>query len=143
MTTQSLIGVLGGHTLLLLGMPSQVEAFFQALATPGLRWPAQVPPELVTDRLYRRYLLVDQLPGACDAFGALSPQLAQLPVGAALVPLLQQLDEAAHAAAAFHAEFGIDQPLRLVRADMPAFMLDKKQPLADYDALQGAPFWLR
>ena len=72
MTTQSLIGALGGHTLLLLGMPSQVEAFFQALATPGLRWPAQVPPE-----------------------------------------------------------------------HMPAFMFDKKRPLADYDALQGAPFWLR
>lgn len=142
-TTPSLIGVLGGHTMLELGVPAQIEAFFQALATPALLWPAQVPPDLITDRLYRRYLRVDQLPAACAAFAALSRQLEQLPAGAAFVPLLKHLDQAAQAAAAFHTEFGIDQPLRLLRADMPAFMLDKKRPLADYDALQGAPFWLR
>jgi hypothetical protein len=31
----------------------------------------------------------------------------------------------------------------LVFADLPDFMLDKMRPLADYDANDTTPFWLR
>ncbi|ACC75931.1 hypothetical protein PPMP20_17855 [Paraburkholderia phymatum] len=35
------------------------------------------------------------------------------------------------------------EPVRLVVADLPEFIRDKNKPLADYDSLEGEPFWLR
>jgi hypothetical protein len=40
-------------------------------------------------------------------------------------------------------EFDLDQPLRIVVADIPELMKDKLRPLANYDNLEGEPFWLR
>jgi hypothetical protein len=35
------------------------------------------------------------------------------------------------------------EPVRTVISDLPGFARDKNKPLAEYDALEGEPFWLR
>jgi hypothetical protein len=35
------------------------------------------------------------------------------------------------------------EPVRTVISDLPGFARDKDKPLAEYDALEGEPFWLR
>ena len=43
----------------------------------------------------------------------------------------------------FFASWGVYQAVRVVVTDVPDFMVDKKRPLADYDSLEGLPFWAR
>jgi len=50
---------------------------------------------------------------------------------------------AKRSAESFFEAFKIYQPVRIVIADIPEFMTDKKRPLQEYDALDGQPFWLR
>lgn len=138
MSNQPTIGIFGGHTVYELGHAQEVEAFFQAV---------NAAPALVTDRLYRRYLKAEELPAARRAMSALRTAFAAkaLPPASAafFAKFFDRFEEAAEAALAFQADFGIYQPVRLVIADMPAFMVDKKRPLAQYDALQAEPFWKR
>lgn len=35
------------------------------------------------------------------------------------------------------------EPVRIVISDLAGFARDKKKPLAEYDALEGKPFWLQ
>lgn len=169
MSKPPVIGIFGGHTVYELGPPADVEAFFQAVTTAMTRWPDDAPGSLLLDRLYRRYLHAEALPAARQAMAAVQARFARLvtddpafraareasadpasrlpaqaPTGAALFGLwFTRFDEAVDAALSFQAEFGIYQAVRLVIADMPGFMIDKKRPLPQYDALEGPPFWQR
>lgn len=160
------IGILGGHSVYPIGTTADVNAFFHCLA---LIAPAANPAEARwADRLYRRYIATHELDlaqtwlhrvrtlftqTACSSIDWSSladtntaplttdsrrPQLA-----AAFEPLFSGFDDAAASARSFLDNFKLDQPVRLVTSDMPAFMVDKKRPPAAYDALEGAPFWQR
>lgn len=141
------IGVLGGHSLFEVGPATSLCAFFQAIQDSGFEGSPEAPASLITDRLRCRYIPTDHVPAARKALAALRHHLTQrgsTELDRALMhTLLTAVDQAAEAALSFRAEFGIDQPVRLVFAELPAFMIDKKRPLIDYDRLHGPPFWLR
>lgn len=141
-----IVGWLGGHSVYRVGSPEDLEAFFQWMR--GVLSSVGAGPRLFP-RLYRGYFPLALLPEA-EAWmvefrrevgnagtmpSSIPPELPEL--------LFSGFARAAASARSFQAEFGAEQPVRLVRADPPAFFLDKKRPLAEYDALTGVPFWLR
>ncbi|WLE58842.1 hypothetical protein GIY62_17300 [Burkholderia plantarii] len=163
------IGFHGGHTICELGPAPDVVLFFSCLE----RYAAQAHPEqdwsLLTDRLYRRYLRKEELEPALalmaqahDIF-AKKPAVSSVEWDEAMLanpekswlevkqPTLadvfgkffDQFVDACNSAKSFFENFNIYQPVRVVISDLPGFARDKKKPLAEYDALEGEPFWLR
>jgi hypothetical protein len=163
------IGFHGGHTICELGPAPDVVLFFNCLeryaeqAHPAQDW------SLLTDRLYRRYLRMEELEPALalmaqahDIF-AQKPALSSVEWDEAMLansekswltvgqPTLadvfgkffEKFLDACSSAKSFFENFNIYQPVRVVISDLPGFARDKKKPLAEYDALEGEPFWLR
>jgi hypothetical protein len=52
-------------------------------------------------------------------------------------------EKAKESADSFFKAFNIYQPVKVVIADTPGFMIDKKRPLSEYDTLEGKAFWLQ
>jgi hypothetical protein len=124
---------------------------------------------LLTDRLYRCYLRREEL----DDASALMEQARQIFAGhpAALAvewgPLqagdperskpnpaqpnladvfskyFDSFKNACDSAKSFWDAFKIYQPVRVVIFDLPGFARNKNKPLAEYDLLEGKPFWLQ
>ena len=46
-------------------------------------------------------------------------------------------------ARSFEKRFGVYQPVMTIISDLPRFLIDEHRPLAEYDALEGEPIWLR
>ncbi|MGF6368104.1 hypothetical protein OKW40_000854 [Paraburkholderia sp. RAU6.4a] len=46
-------------------------------------------------------------------------------------------------AKSFFNAFNMYKPVRVVISDLAGFARDKKKPLAEYDTLEGKPFWLQ
>jgi hypothetical protein len=160
------IGFLGGHSVYEIGPPDEIEAFFACLnaLAPGM----QAKVDLLTDRLCRRYLSFEQLDDSAQAMASAEVQFAATGTSSAdwakwgvLADVARRLalrgdclaavfervfarfGDAVASARSFREQFGIYQALRIVIADMPEFMIDKKRALTQYDALQGPPLWLR
>ncbi|CAG9186327.1 exonuclease SbcCD subunit D C-terminal domain-containing protein [Cupriavidus pampae] len=162
------IGFHGGHTIYELGPVSDVVLFFDCLNIYAEREHPKQKWSLLTDRLYRRYLRLEDL----DAASALMEQarqiFADLPSSAVeweprmvgneektwLAPnqptladvfrkYFEHFASARSSAESFQKAFNIYQPVRVVISDLPGFARDKNKPLAEYDALEGMPFWLQ
>jgi hypothetical protein len=163
------IGFHGGHTIFELGPASDVVLFFSCLeryveeGNPAQDW------SLLTDRLYRRYLRQDELGPALTLMAEAREIFAQLPaktsvewdaeVQGNLEKSLSNPDQSTLAdvfsryfdgfvdvcdsAKSFFDAFNMYQPVRVVISDLAGFARDKKKPLAEYDALEGKPFWLQ
>jgi hypothetical protein len=165
-----LIGIDGGHTVYELGPVSDVVLFFRCLESfprkghPDKNW------DVLTDRLYRRYLREEELDQAADLMNVARDVFISLPSSSVewdfdmllerkktrLDPNLKNLGEvfskyfdsffkAKVSANSFFDEFGIYQPVRVVPSDMPFYMIERIRPLAEYDKLDKCelPFWLR
>lgn len=165
-----IIGITGGAALCELGSAIDVQLFFDCVG----RYVEQEHPEvdwrLLTDRLYRRYLTLDQL----EAASSLMDQVQRLFAGLSndainwqgLVTTETRLDPSkktlaetfekyfeSYAHCVESAKMNYDafksdpdyeyEAVRLVVADQPWFLVEKSRPLEDYDALEGLPFWLR
>ncbi|EHP37818.1 hypothetical protein OR16_40744 [Cupriavidus basilensis OR16] len=162
------IGFHGGCRICELGPVSDVALFFECLKTnaeydcPAQDW------SLLTDRLYRRYLRLEELAAASALMGQVRLIFAGLPASAVewdpsmvgnaektwLDPSLPTLADVFRkyfehfadvrsSAESFLKDFNIYQPVRVVISDLPGFARDKNKPLAEYDALEGKPFWLQ
>ncbi|ULU26781.1 hypothetical protein DYST_03729 [Dyella terrae] len=161
------IGFCGGSSMCELGPVSDVTLFFDcisayAAASTDKNW------SLLTDRLYRRYVRQDDLdetsglmaevrnvfstiPSAAVDWSALDvlpnsssrlkSNLATL--GLVFARYFDTFDVCVASAKLFYESWKIYQPVRVGTTDVPAFMTDKKRPLADYEALDGEPFWRR
>ncbi|MBR7956541.1 hypothetical protein KDW78_21945 [Burkholderia cenocepacia] len=163
------IGFDGGHSIYELGPSSDVILFFECLKT----YVQQVHPDqdwsLLTDRLYRRYLRREELDKAAALMEQVRQIFTQHPAAEAVEwdallssdsgrswlnpnqPTLadvfskyfESFEKACRSAKSFVDAFNIYQPVRVVISDLPGFARDKNKPLAEYDALEGAPFWLQ
>ena len=165
------IGLTGGSTLCELGPTTEVQMFFDCLRMyvvqrrPDLNW------ALLTDRLYRRYLRLDELDVASELMGQAKQEFSsvtnqaidwrnmsdgfatnRLEMKGCLAETFDRFFESfTHCveSAKINYEGFKSYPgykyeaVRLVVADMPEFLADKKRPLEEYDALEGEPFWLR
>ncbi|WP_324251753.1 hypothetical protein [Paraburkholderia gardini] len=147
--------------------------FFDCLRT----YAEQAYPEqdwgLLTDRLYRRYLRLDELEAASALMEQVRQLFAGLPVSAidwdsSILGNVEKtwLDSNQPTLADVFGKYFVDfarcvesarlnyesfrtypgysyEPVRVVISDLPGFARDKNKPLAEYDALEGKPFWLQ
>ncbi|MGN5479978.1 hypothetical protein ACTMU2_33565 [Cupriavidus basilensis] len=124
---------------------------------------------LLTDRLYRRYLRLEELDKASSLMEKARQIFAQQPAASAVewnakmlgsaekswlnpnqptladvfAKYFESFTTARGSAESFLQAFNIYQPVRVVISDLPGFARDKNKPLAEYDALDGKPSWLQ
>lgn len=165
-----LIGLDGGHTTYELGPASDVVLFFDCLdsfartAHPEKNW------DVLMDRLYRRYLKIDDLEKAGELmelareiFSSLKSSSVEWDykmlserektwldvgrgnLGEVFVKYFDSFAKAKASAVSFFEEFGVYQVVRIIPSEMPLSIVERARPLAEYDALDNSdrPFWLR
>lgn len=164
------IGFTGGSSLCELGPISDVMAFFKCLEIYISPESPETDFSLLTDRLYRRYLKLEELDRAKglmgqarDGFGKVMSSgfdWEELGVdstntrlrldGRTLSDVFAKyfesfeycLESARLNYEAFKAEPNYNyEPVRTVLSDLPWFMMEKRRPLDEYEALDGRPFW--
>ena len=165
-----IVGLTGGGALCELGTAMDVQLFFDCLNTYAVEKYPEQDWGMLTDRLYRRYLRLEDL----DIASALMAQVKQVfatlsnkainwqnvavdstktrldPSKETLAEIFgKYFDNFAHcveSAKISHEGFKsfpgyTYEAVRLVIADQPWFLAEKKRPLEEYDALEGEPFW--
>ena len=163
------IGFHGGHTICELGPAPDVVLFFSCLERYAEQDYQEQDWSLLTDRLYRRYLRQEELESALALMGQAREIFAQKPAASSVEwdaamlanpekswlnpeqstladvfsKYFEMFVDACNSAKSFFETFKIYQPVRVVISDLPGFARDKKKPLAEYDALEGKPFWLQ
>lgn len=164
------IGFEGGHTVYELGPASDVVLFFECLDAFVVIKYLDQDWSLLSDRLYKRYLRQDELEESSTLMEKAKRIFFTLPgssvewsedmqndrdkrwldsradtLGNVFSRYFDLFSNAKNSAVSFLNEFEIYQPLRIVASEMPAFMVERKRPLDEYDALDisDLPFWLR
>jgi hypothetical protein len=161
------IGLDGGSVLWELGFPSDVVAFFECIKRYASKRSSEQGYELLTDRLFRRYLRFEDLDAATEFMALVRRDFADVPssdvdwASLGIDPEKTQLDlrqvtlsdvfgrffvgfsNCVESAKSFVEDWKTYQPVRIVIADQPWFTAEKHRALEEYDALRGAPFWLR
>jgi hypothetical protein len=159
----------GGSSLHELGPRPDVVCFFHLLGLCSVNLGGSA---LLTDRLYRRYLRLLELEPARALMDEVRSRFNRTETarvdwsGAGRDAENSRLDLSKSTLAGvfesyfqgfvhceesarlnyeeFHGYRGYAyEPVRIVIADQPWLLIDKKRPLVEYDALEGSPFWLR
>ena len=164
-----LIGIDGGHTIYELGPVSDVVLFFDCLDLFVVKEQPEKDWSLLTDRLYRRYLKMDELESAAELMEFARKVFLTLPassvewdytmqekkttwldpsrnnLGEIFVKYFDTFLKARESAIYFYNRFGIYQVLKIVPSNIPHAIIEKMRPEAEYDALDkdAKPFWLR
>lgn len=167
-----IVGLAGGGALCELGSVMDVRLFFDCLNTYVVEKHSEQDWSLLTDRLYRRYLRLEELDTASvlmaqvkQVFAAVSNKainwqdMTADPAKTRLDPSKETLAEIfgkyfeCYAHCVESAKISYEgfksypgykyEAVRLVVADQPWFLVEKKRPLEEYDALEGDPFWGR
>lgn len=164
-----IVGFDGGHTVYDLGPVPDVVFFFSCVkayvvdAYPDKDW------EILTDRLYRRYLRKEELVSATVLMAEVREVLLSAPrdcvewnkfmsgnegqswldassstLGGLFDRYFELFDKAKESAISFLQEFGIYQPVRIVPSSLPDFIMEKNRSLGEYEALSedDLPFWM-
>jgi hypothetical protein len=161
------IGFVAGPTLHELGPVADVQKFFDCLALVAVTPYPDRDWSLLTERLYRRYLRLDELQPAQDlmdvakaAFAATpsasidwgdvtaSPGTSRLKtdrptladVFSAYFDSFADCRESAELTDKLWKNY---RPLKIVVSDLPRFISEKDRPPEAYDTLEGEPFWKR
>jgi len=163
------IGFDGGHSIYELGPAPDVVLFFDCVKIYAERDHSERNWSLLTDRLYRRYLRQEKLKPALMLMGQVQELFVQRPAKSSIEwdakvlansektglnpeqPTLAEVfsnysehfASACGSAESFVDAFNIYQRAQVVISDLTDFAHDKVKPLAEYDALDGEPFWLR
>ncbi|QQC64328.1 hypothetical protein [Paraburkholderia ginsengisoli] len=163
------IGFDGGHSIYELGPAQDVVLFFECVKAYAEHDHPETDWSLLTDRLYRRYLRREELRPALGLMMQVQEIFALKPAKSAIEwnpnmlgdlqkswlssdqatladvfeRYFERFEKACNSAESFFESFSIYQPVRVVISDTPGFMRDKNKPLAEYDALEGKPFWLQ
>ena len=168
------IGFSGGSSICELGPAPDVKLFFACLKA----YAEQAHPEedwsLLTDRLYRRYLRLEDLDKASALMEQARQIFAEKPAASSVewdANMLANQEKSSlnsnqptlaevfgkyfehfaycvESARINYEAFKSDprysyEPVRTVISDLAGFARDKNKPLAEYDTLEGEPFWLR
>lgn len=171
-TNMTSIALGGGSSLSELGPREDVEFFFHCLNRLAARTQPADKFELLTDRLYRRFLRLEELQPAAELmqqvrveFDRISTSsvdwrdapvdpstsrlaLAKPTLAGVFSKYFELFDHCVKSAQLNFEEFrGYPgyrfEPVRIVIADQPWLLVDKKRALEDYEALQGLPFWMQ
>ncbi len=168
------IGFSGGSSIRELGPAPDVVLFFNCLRTYAEQDHPEADWSLLTDRLYRRYLRLEELDNASvlmervrsifseksaassiewDSTILANTEKSWLnPNQATLAEVFSKyfrsfsycVESAKINYDALKSEPGYSyEPVRIVISDLQGFARDQNKPLAEYDALEGDPFWLR
>ena len=159
------VGFYGGCLILDLGPAVDMQLFFECVRFCITELPNGTDGGLLTDRLYRRYLRLEELDPAAKLVGQireiltdtstdtvnwtgfkpsqsrLDPSLPHL--GALFDRYLNSALDLISNARGFQKKFNIYKPVITIITDTPRFYIERSRPLADYDALEGKPMWLR
>ncbi len=162
----------GGSSLCELGPREDVVSFFKCLNRFVAQDTSPSDYDLLTDRLYRRFLRQDELGPATELMAVVRAALDRVPTAqvdwiqigvdptktelAIEKPTLagvfgKYFDRFAHcvdSARLNHQAFCTYpgyrfEPVRVVVADQPWLLAERQRNLEEYESLQGAPFWLR
>ncbi|HEV2678012.1 MAG TPA: hypothetical protein VGV37_26005 [Aliidongia sp.] len=161
------VGFYGGSEIRELGPASDMQVFFGCTRLAASYATPDEDYSLLTDRLYRRYLRLNELNPATDLVSKARKVLNTMPadrvdwpklgwdplstrlnissgsVGDVLVRYLDGARDLISNARGFEKRFHSYKPVITIVTDTPRFYIEKSRPLADYDALEGEPVWLR
>lgn len=172
MNGMRVIGFTGGGSLCELGPATDVQLFFDCLDQYVAQKYSEQDWSLLTDRLYRRYLRLAELDAASALMEQVKQVFAVLPNSAiewqdisvdlsktrlepqkpTLADIFSKyfehfshcVESAKISYEGFKSYSGYNyEPVRIVIADQPWFIVEKKRPLAEYDVLSGPPVWQR
>lgn len=166
------VGFEGGGSIRELGSASDVALFFDCIRA----FPAFDSPEenwdLLTDRLYKRYLRLEELDAASslmvkakEVFNKTqstavkwNPQMIGNPESTRLNPNQPTLGEVfskyfehfSHCVESAKLSYEgfksypgyVYEPVKTVITDLSIYANETKRPLQDYDDLEGQPFWM-
>ena len=160
------VGFCGGSEVRELGPASDMQTFFGCVELAVHRLPSG-DAGLLTDRLYRRYLRLEELEPVKIYLEKIRGVLSNIPAGdidwasKGWNPIGSKLDLSENTAdlvlrryfksihtviensLSYERRFNEYQPVMTIISDMPRFVIDETRPLAEYDALVGEPMWLR
>lgn len=161
------VGFCGGYSILELGPVADMQVFFYAVEIAASRLPTGEDSRLLTDRFYRRYLRLEELDQAADLLQKIQKVMQQIPTKSvdwgdfkwdkshtnlekskrSLADLLERYFKSAYSiisdAKHFEKSFKEYTPVMTAVTDLPRVITDTNRPLAEYDALEGDPIWLR
>jgi hypothetical protein len=161
------IGINGGSSICEIGPQPDVVVFFKCLDIYVVQTHLDTDYSLLTDRLYRRYLRLEELDKATTLMGQARQKFAKIlstsvdweSMGITLTKSSLNLtkktladvfskyfecfDSCVSDARLFYNDWGKYLPVRVMVSDVPEFITDKLRPLEEYDALEGEPFWLQ
>lgn len=160
------VGFQGGSSIFELGVASDMVCFFSVLREKVEFSECEL---LLLDRLYRRYLRLEELGEAAmlmlsskDCLSRVPSSIAELKffgwnsAGSNLntacanfaevfIKFFDGFEYCSESARSFYDDWGIYKPVRAVVCEMPDYMVEKLRSLDDYDNLgpSDMPFWLR
>ena len=162
------IGVDGGHSVYEIGTVSDVVLFFECLDYFVVKKNPERDWSLLTDRLYRRYLKLEELSSAIMIMNEVKEIFAKVPsfevdwkqeligdksktwldpshvnLADVFVNFFENFKKAKDSSISFFDAFKMYQPVKIVPTDLAGIATEKARPLLEYDALEGKPFWLR
>lgn len=158
----------GGDLILQIGSLNDLLCFFNIIekyAAPSLD---DTDRQLVLDRLYKRYLRIDETPVAVEAMRRVQNALLHVPTSSVnwdnhhikSGQTTFDLQEGTVAGAVSHffkafprcaestmycnnqATHRFFRPVKICRSDFGSLDREDRRPLEEYDALDGPPFWL-
>jgi hypothetical protein len=168
-----MIGFCGGSSICEVGTVSDVVLFFECLDYFVVRKNPERDWTLLTDRLYRRYLRLEELSSAIVLMNEvkgiftnvpssevdwrqeligdrsktwLDPSLGNL--ADVFVKFFENFAYCAESAKLNYEGFksypGYQyEPVKTVPTDLAGFATEKARPLKEYDEIEGKPFWIR
>jgi hypothetical protein len=167
-----IVGLIGGSSLCELGPTTDIQLFFDCLDTHVVQKTPERDWSLLTDRLYRRYLRLEELDTASMLMFEVNQVFASLPstvihwekakmdssmsrlpkndktLADTFIKYFEHFAYCVESARVSYESFkaypGYEyEAVRLVIADQPWFMVEKQRVLQEYDVLVGEPLWLR
>ncbi|MDC6379308.1 hypothetical protein BW687_003840 [Pseudomonas graminis] len=160
------VGFQGGSSIFELGIASDMACFFSVIRGKIELSRSEL---LILDRLYRRYLRLEELEGATvlmlrsrQCLAGISTCMVELEglgwrsnnscldstclnYAEIFVKYFDGFEYCVESAKGFYEDWGVYKPVRTVVCDMPDYMVEKLRPLDEYDSLgaNDPPFWLR
>lgn len=161
-----IFGFHGGGSMYELGSVSDMVLFFECINFYAAKKHPETDWSLLTDRLYRRYLRLEELEEAVKLMNKVKEIFSTLPNSAIdwpedfdltktrldkNLPTLLDIFSAyfrnffrsVESAQLNYEAFQSYKPVRSGTTDTPYYIDDKNRPLEEYDQLEGKPFWLR
>ena len=95
--------------------------------------------EIIVDRLYKRYLKIDQIEDALKILGIIHLQVINQNSDNIVRSIIGALKDSKE----FYLDFDKYVPIRIGITEIPQVFDDDMRDLSEYDNLEGPPFWLR